>query len=171
MAIALGFFLSQNIVDRIFRLLIILVGFIRRGRKRSLINNYWYTSYYIVDFRLIKTWMQATINLLIKSLINIILLTITIVIASQTVNYSINDRQVNTLVSCLVILTFLLTHITRIFAGVFCCCGLVRNPFHPRNIQPGNTGNRKKTILLLLSIPSQMLILYGKSDTNTLPHK
>ena len=163
-ATALGFLLSQNIIDWMFRVLISLAGFIHK-RFLSQSHPIWYSSYYIVDFRPVKTLIKTVINIIIYSFKSVALLILSIVISSQTVSLDINNssrERVTTALSCTVVVLYVLIKTTRSFAGAFLCFGLVRNPCHPRNIQSANTYNCRKSALLYVSIPSQILTLYGK---------
>ena len=163
-ATGLGLLLSQNIVHWV---ILASYPFIRRIFSVSdyRINNSWYASYYIVDFRQVKTIVGAATVLLASFLKIVILVAVGVAITSQTYGrgHGTPTREgVARGVSYAVIGMFVFIKGSRIFTGPFLLCGLIRNFFHRWKIEPLSSLKKRNLLSIYLSYPNQLLTLYGK---------
>ena len=165
LAAGLGFLLSQNLIHWGHKAALEVIScFRKRQRLMSNLCDNWYTSYFIVDYRAVRTKTQIFVCLCISLIKCGILLALSVVIVSQTFGKgsgsTIGDRTSLGL-SVAVICVSVLARAKRMCLGAFTCCGMVRNPFHPRNIESLGLLSQRKKLLLFVSIPIHLLMAYG----------
>ena len=162
LATGLGFLLSQNVIHWLTFASSNVLKYTSKIHYKLTIS---FSSYWFVDFRQIKSTTQTLVWFLIGSLKGVALIATSLIITSQTYGRgsgtSLRDKIVMG-VAYIIISTFLISRCARVFSGAFICWGLVRNPFHSLKTEPLRALNRRRSLAIYLSIPSQVITLYGK---------
>ncbi len=162
LATGFGFLLSQNVIHWLLLASSIVLKYTCKIHYKPTIS---FSSYWLVDFRLIKSTMQTLVWLLIGLLKGVALIATSLIITSQTYGRgsgtSLRDKIVMG-VAYIVIGTFLVSRCAKVFSGAFVCWGLLRNPFHSLKTEPLRALNRRRSLVMYLSIPSQVITIYGK---------
>lgn len=168
LASALGFILSQNVCQYTLLLLKHISQSSRccssvcvRSRVFASIK-YWFTSYYMMDFH--NQVQSAIVVGVVKSMV---LLSLTVVASSLSYNREPSNGIISAL-SYSIVGLFVIIEVSKLFNGAFLCLGLIRNPLHPFKIEQISKLKRRKSLLMYLALPYQILTLYGMTRSHSI---
>lgn len=166
LATVVGLILSQNYIHWIYIITSILcsrVLCISKIQYRSSLLDYWYTSFFPLHFRPVVNSKHIILTSFISLFHCSVMLCFSLVIIHLTVTYGSEDgdkeNRLLMIFSLFIIIVFLFVNILPVVSGIF-YGGWLRNPFHVRNMNSLSNLKRKKSRLLCLSIPRQILLKY-----------